>query len=619
MSLPLLYFIFMLVAAAHALPIAPLPSAQTSPLVCAFVLLPFPLLAAIKYTYLRHRRGQSIHEGIEKMAPVRLLGSPRPRKTILGRIHSGYLIGCLGSPDWETRIQCRIDKVERYMRQSPADPKPSSAVLYSRILAHSSRTSSRNRTTPNVSSHRSLSRSRSLSVSCLDLQSLEAPVDITSCAIVHPSSPACPLLLSRPYLAHLRLRRTPVFSSPTLMQIMEPVLSSWYDETSSKSQDSQGTRITPPFETPPTSPNSEASPLTKQNASVFRKDITLSTSSSLLIGDRSSLTVSVFEAPSTPVPPPVHAAQSRRRSCDALPGDWTNDSVEQLRLLQSPTYRSPSTPLNIEVVTTTYRAPFAATTRPLNVVPKPKTMSPPSPTLVHSMSPLDLFSGKSKRGKAMSLQRRKSGSPTIGPSPLRHSVAIETSVSMPTFDSRPMSGVYLTTPTTVTSTTRASWELDDLVRDGQLDVDAVSAALGLGLVMGLGSLSGDNIPSISDSTSSDAVYLSSSGSPGSGMGWGRAREVGNITLQIRTPGAQLCAIPEEDDIVSVASRPHSVGSMLDIDMRLQGVEQDRQLATRGDSFFGSVTTLPQAPSASDGVEGTVWEDEQSWRDTVSFR
>lgn len=79
---------------------------------------PFLVLAALKYVYLRHRRAQSIHES-GKPSPLLGLGlsisnstsrlfSPSTRTSV-----QGYLVGMLGSPDWETRIQARVDRAQR--------------------------------------------------------------------------------------------------------------------------------------------------------------------------------------------------------------------------------------------------------------------------------------------------------------------------------------------------------------------------------------------------------------------------------------------------------------------------------------------------------------------------
>lgn len=79
---------------------------------------PFLVLAAVKYVYLRHRRAQSIHES-GKPSPLLGLGlsisnstsrlfSPSTRTNV-----QGYLVGMLGSPDWETRIQARVDREQR--------------------------------------------------------------------------------------------------------------------------------------------------------------------------------------------------------------------------------------------------------------------------------------------------------------------------------------------------------------------------------------------------------------------------------------------------------------------------------------------------------------------------
>ena len=101
------------------------------------------------------------------------------------------------------------------------------------------------------------------------------------------------------------------------------------------------------------------------------------------------------------------------------------------------------------------------------------------------------------------------------------------------------------------------WILEDLLRDGRLDIDAVNGALGLDL----GFLDEPTPPS--DSIFGNASYLSdTTASPSKeGMGWGRAALSGSTSfdMQIRKPGGLLCVIPEEteDYVDDGTSRPGS--------------------------------------------------------------
>lgn len=91
------------------------------------------------------------------------------------------------------------------------------------------------------------------------------------------------------------------------------------------------------------------------------------------------------------------------------------------------------------------------------------------------------------------------------------------------------------------------WILEDLLRDGELDVDAVSGVLGLDLDFL------DEPTPASDSIFGNVSHLSDTTSPtqDSRMGWGRAAQLESVSfdMQIRKPGGPLCVIPEETESV----------------------------------------------------------------------
>ena len=214
------------------------------PLAVVFSLLPFPLLAALKYAYLRFRRGQSIHAAHATSSvptsPVPtspVLASASPALSLRSRSLSPssfslalhpYLVGIFGSPDWETTISCRIHHTLR--RAKPPSPP------LSPLLADSTRTTRTNRSTttayPTIStksratSHSS--RSKYLSVSLVDKSRVRLPNDF---AVMQPPSPPLVQLPPPAHLPNTSVRFSVQQSSPTLMQIMEPVLSSWYDDS----------------------------------------------------------------------------------------------------------------------------------------------------------------------------------------------------------------------------------------------------------------------------------------------------------------------------------------------------------------------------------------------------
>ncbi len=237
------------------------PAEPLQPLAIALALVPFPLIALLKVAYLRFRRGQSIH-ALDSPLPPRATTSVSapmstaasvgsslaeksntvnsstdlsPEPSFLARqrqcfwiAFQPYLVGFLGSPDWEVTISCRITNtlrrearhaavlVDSSTRRSTSATNPSTA--YS-TLSTKSRGTSRT------------SRSNHRSVSLVDKTRHRLPNDFAFMPLVHPSSPP-PIQLPPP--AHLptsSVRFSVQQNSPTLMQIMEPVLSSWYDDS----------------------------------------------------------------------------------------------------------------------------------------------------------------------------------------------------------------------------------------------------------------------------------------------------------------------------------------------------------------------------------------------------
>ncbi|EMD37226.1 hypothetical protein CERSUDRAFT_95481 [Gelatoporia subvermispora B] len=655
-----------LVVSVNALPLGPPPEVEYSPLVVAYVLVPFPILAAVKYMYLKFRKSQTIHAVDqdnqvvdEKSSSVSTRGTIRPS---VSHVLTGYLVGLFGSPEWETRIKCRSDRVKRKAEKHLSVSSKPSSTPRSQEAADSTGTTGlggtsfhTTRTSVNRSSERRshLSRVDSRSVSWLDMRSpILSPDlgDIISCASVHPSSPACshyPTLPSLPPAAHMSAPSVHLSTgspSPTLMQIMEPVLSSWYDESGPSNQNSSqdqsassginssqdrsvsganstsqsskpssghhgsgtGRATTSSFETPPTSPNSDNVvydvPILVPRA--------FSTSSSVEPKAISSdpLTVSIFEAPSVPVPVPIYSVQPRARACDVVLDNWPVDPALKTSPFKAlAEYSSSKGSSSILDVLSAERTPLAQTTRPLNVLPKsspPSTFpspSSPSPPATPSFTSEIIARALQQPSKAA---RRLSMSPPLGPgpSPLRHSALLDVPASASVLS---LSASAVSLCVSLSSASRGSWELDDLVKDGQLDIDAVSAALGLGISRESSRRSSrveeDEICGESSVYGGEAdTSASSSGS--SGMGWGRARESGITTLVLRTPGAPLCAIPEEtDDVAELWSRESGI---LGENSGLSALER----------FVDGAS-----PRRESGGDVSLWEEEGSWRDSVSYR
>lgn len=329
-----------------------------------------------------------------------------------------------------------------------------------------------------------------------------------------------------------------------------------------------------------------------------------------------SFSVSIYQSPSLSVPAPAHTLDLRPRSWDILSGEWQGSNakatVQSGSVLQSPPNRSPTFPATSQHAESDARGPLSPNTRPLNILPKLQgASSPPTSASFGSLSPLDIVSGKARYvPKAVALQRRKSGSPPVGPSPLRNSLFMETSASMPAMDiSRPIGDA---------PSGNGAWNLEDLVKDGQLDVDAVSAVLGLGLsIIEDEEDDKDDPRRVADSEVGQS-HEQCSPDRFAGMGWGRACETGVTTLQMRVPGEQLTAIMEETDELSInESARNSAASLLHGVLQFSGPSLDRLIEV---SCRASVIDSEDGERDADELDrASVWADEQSWRDSMSVR
>ena len=186
---------------ALAIPIPdPLVSVEAGPPPVALVLglsIPFVVLAAAKYAYMKYRRADSIHseaaqaevEAEVKTSPA-LIGLGLDAAVLRGdsrkfklKVLSGYFVGMLGSPEWETRVKVRMDKAIRKLRSQSLDVELSSrAVSFSTASrsrfnsSHRSHdTSTGFRSSRHVSSSAS-SKSRTMSLSFLDMYSPDSNV-----------------------------------------------------------------------------------------------------------------------------------------------------------------------------------------------------------------------------------------------------------------------------------------------------------------------------------------------------------------------------------------------------------------------------------------------------------
>ncbi|KAH9893910.1 hypothetical protein C8Q73DRAFT_835961 [Cubamyces lactineus] len=615
-------------------------SGSISPFAAAFGLLPLTLLVAIKYAYIRFRRGQSIHQhahtslATDLSAGSHLMLSPqRSVSPSLWEVITPYLVGFLGSPEWETRIRSRLDRTLRQAKIQ-ADSRRSSrrtSPPCSPALADSSRITANTSTAYYSSlSYKSRSRSKSLSVSYGDLSVSCQPAyfgrhdvsAITDCAIVHPSTPPCSHAVPLPVLpqpVHIPAKPPPQDCSPTLMQIMEPVLRSWYEDhgqssstehskSTSTSADDAGLSVDSPslpFQTPLTTPGSPVMvgaypdsvpslPLT-----LLRKQLGVSATSSVLslaattYPSPASFSLAVFHspaAPSIPVPKPVYTPIIRPESCAVLPVDWRNtrDYPSVDGYLHSPTHRSPASGTNVNIFDI-LSVPPSRPTRSPKVSFSPTLAPPASPVLAQSSS-----SGQVVLKSALKKRTADAGTSPVIPSSLRNSVSFSMiSLEIPGAvtvgsSAASMLSVYSganLTGTGADSKNRQSWDLSDLMDNGQLDVDAVTRVLGLGLGMpGIAAGSRSSVGSVGSATNavlplplpdkmdtvdSTLTRLNEAGAEIHEMdtgydvdqyaaGWDSPRLETMQLSMTHVHGAPLCVIPEEtqSEVCSIAGSVH---------------------------------------------------------------
>ncbi|KAH9847532.1 hypothetical protein C2E23DRAFT_741715 [Lenzites betulinus] len=606
-------------------------TASFNPLAVALSILPIPLLVAFKYTYVRFRRGQSIHAHPHTSSSVP--GSPlcssavslpgsgdqQSPSNFWGTV-TPYLVGCLGSPHWETTIRSRLDKT---LRQAKIDSRRSSRRSM-RSPPCSPAMGDYSRSTVNTSSayyssfsHKSGSRSKSASMSFGDSSGEKPPSPrftshgfsaITDCALIHPSSPPChnDVFLSVPppaHLVHKVSRSSSGEHSPTLMQLMEPVLSSWYDDSKGKrplydslhssddvlrERSAMSSDPSLPFQTPMTSPPTPGMPGAYMPFSALRKQLGISAASSSLslcattCPSPASVSQVVFHSPIAPsicVPQPIHTPGRRPDSCAVLPSEWhiDRDRLGVHNLLQSPTHRSPAVgrPSGIYAMLAN---PAPRPSLSPRVSFSPVLGAPTSPVLSRANSadssagPIVLKSALKKRGSACA-------SPLLSAS-VRNSVSfsfLSVDASHPSADCSATSILSVSSAANLTGgaggQNRGSWDLSDLMRNGQLDVDSI---LGLGLdIASRSSVAlATSVHALTEAeTSADvdagveydiAQYASGWASPqlADATGWASPQQLGGVDegeqMRWHVHGLQLCAIPEEtrSDVCSVVGSVH---------------------------------------------------------------
>ncbi|OSD03701.1 hypothetical protein PYCCODRAFT_1466618 [Trametes coccinea BRFM310] len=387
----------------------------------------------------------------------------------------------------------------------------------------------------------------------------------------------------------------------------------------------------------------------------LRKHLGVSATSSVLsvsattIPSPTSVSLAVFRsptAPSIPVPEAVYTPAIRPESCAVLPVNWRSANVAGGRreclnvhaLLQSPTHCSPApgAPAGLfdvlvspSVSTRPVKSPKVSFSPTLDYT----TLSSPVNSYSVAAGPVILRSALKKRSSAGG-----STSPAI-PSSLRNSVSFSMislevpgeSIAAGDNSVASLLSVCSAARSNTDARNRKSWDLTDLMNNGQLDVDAVTHVLGLGLGMppvsrsSVGSLGSDapsaalSISIMSPNAADSAARKESEVDPANAEdnsaeydveqyanGWGSPRmdEMrASIQLLTHVHGAPLCVIAEEtmSDVCSVAGSVH-------VPPRPGSTDEEGLMSME----------LVSAIVEEEGLDTSLRVDEDSWREGESL-
>lgn len=597
-----------------ALPLAA-PSADSSlGLEFPLAFCPLIVLLLFKMAYIEYRRSSSTpgQRAAERTAGLSLAFRIGSFNVYLKLVRTAYLVGFLGSPAWETRTPGSTDRVSLQphgtstFNPSPAlDPRPlgNESHVVPAIAQH--RTS---RLTPNHGAHRKH----------------DGDVYFTSCAGIQSSirehrnvAPSLSLLAP----VHLPSRSEvipPQWPSPSLTQVMEPIISAVVSKapTSRVQLLAEGGRVYSTRE----GSLGESAPLASVQLLILPTSVSCLSGSSVRTlttdmhagnddaGYPDTSIVSVRQGIPIALPPSIHHI-SRPRSRDCIPEEWEcNRLIPAVTQRTTHALKNPRTTketmcpsLSLEI-----KAPLSLTTRPLNGVTESDCSSSSIPA---AELPILVLAGRRLTPKSKVLRKRSSDSPQIGPSPLRNSFLLDSSASVSTVDE--------TRPNSTDMSICSNWALDDLLVDGQLDINAVTAALGLGLSMGLGEGTEDG-----DSVTATVSYSDSTAhhNPDSGglalSGWDA---IVPTSLEVHVPCAQLTTIPEEaEDVSSLELSPPFAATSLcsrSTFIRLSDISGD---------FFAELSTARTIASVYSSrshhdISEEYWQDERSWKDGAISR
>lgn len=624
-----------LCSSVYALPLAA-PSADSSlGLEFPLAFCPLAALLLLKIGYMGYRRHLSrprqIGENTGGSSLALHIGS---FNVYLKLVQTAYLVGFLGSPAWETRTPENTNYVSQRMLlahgTSPCSPSP---VLYSCILsgsAHVARDAAY--CAPHDSHHVPLyPRTRRLQDGDVDYHShsgVGSSIHTHLCPAPPPFFPA-PVHLPAGSGAIPRQR-----SSPSLMQVMEPIFSAM-TSVPKVPLVSVDPGIQPPARTGTlegahqaySHPDSLGACSLSARVLASHLPATAIRSARPRVrtptfdihaghSDASSFDRIIFPAHqrvSVAPPPSVHHVASRPRSRILVPEEREcGQSISCVAPRPSQVCTDArdyvaqgemGSKLCLEV-----KLPLSLTSRPLNGITKTDrglSSISEAPLLL----PMEALAGRRVAPNSKVSRNYRSGSPQIGPSPLRNSILLDSSTNVSVVDG--------SRPTSDAASICVSWDLNDLLVDGQLDINAVTAALGLGLSMEpVEATEHDNLVTTTERCCSGPTdrHDTDSGVWTPGDDWEGADAIVPMTLQVHVPGAQLSAIPEEaENMSSLELSPYAATSLCSRASFVQFSDIEDGYVTE----LAPARTMASLPS--DQRDFRIFceeyrQDDRSWRD-----
>ena len=622
-----------LCSSVYALPLAT-PSADSSlGLDFPLAFCPLVVLLLLKIGYMGYRRHlMRPRENTGGSSLALHIGS---FNIYLKLVQTAYLVGFLGSPAWETRTQEDTSHVSQRMLLAHSTSCSPSPISYSCILSGSAHAA---RDAPSCAPHDLhhvplYPRTRCLQDGDIDYHSYSG---VGSSIHTHPCPAPPPFFPAPVHLPAGSGAIPPQRSSPSLMQVMEPIFLAMTSVPKAPLV-SVDVGIQPPARTGtpedahqayshPGSlgacslstcvPASHLPATAKRSA---RPSVSLPTFD-IHAGPRDASSLDRFivhahQGVSVAPPPSVHHVASRPRSRILVPEEREcGQFIYRVAPRSSQVFTDARDYIAQGEMGSKFcpevKAPLSLTSRPLNGITKTDcglSFITEAPLL----SPMEALAGRRVAPKSKMSRKHRSGSPQIGPSPLRNTILLDPSTDVSVVDgSRPTSDV---------ASICVSWDLNDLLVDGQLDINAVTAALGLGLSVGSAEATEhDNLVTTTGLCCSGPTdrHDTDSGVWTPGDDWERADAIMPTTSQVHVPGAQLSAIPEEvENMSSLELSPYAATSLCSLARAsfVQFSDIDDGCMTEP----ASARTI--ASLSSDQRDPRIfceeyWQDDRSWRD-----